>query len=181
MKIHMIWAQSEDGAIGIKGGLPWHCPEDLHQFRSLTLGSPLIMGRKTYESLPSGGLPHRLNLVLSASLEQLSPPAELVRTPQQALARARATAEQAVYVIGGRQVFDAFMPSAQVIHITDIDVTVPAADVHAPAVPSCFRTAMVTPWRQSRTGVRFRFRLLVNTHNASAEDLRFASIREHRA
>ena len=66
MKIHLIWAQEKDGGIGINNDLPWHLSEDLKNFKKLTLSKPIIMGRKTWESLPFKPLPKRRNVVLSS-------------------------------------------------------------------------------------------------------------------
>ena len=66
MIIHLIWAQEKDGGIGINNSLPWHISEDLKNFKKITLNKPIIMGRKTWDSLPFKPLPHRRNIVLSS-------------------------------------------------------------------------------------------------------------------
>ena len=68
MKIHLIWAQDGNGGIGKNGKLPWHVSEDLKNFKKITLNSTVIMGRKTWESLPVKPLPNRENIVLSKTL-----------------------------------------------------------------------------------------------------------------
>ena len=68
MDIHLIWAQDENGGIGQNGKLPWHISEDLKNFKSLTLNSTIIMGRKTWDSLPIKPLPNRKNIILSRNL-----------------------------------------------------------------------------------------------------------------
>ena len=65
MEIHLIWAQDYDGGIGKNGQLPWHIPEDLKNFKKITIDSTIIMGRKTWDSLPFKPLPNRRNIVLS--------------------------------------------------------------------------------------------------------------------
>ena len=65
MDIHLIWAQDENGGIGQDGKLPWHISEDLKNFKALTLNSTIIMGRKTWDSLPIKPLPNRKNIILS--------------------------------------------------------------------------------------------------------------------
>ena len=67
MHVHLIWAQDKNGVIGVNGQLPWHIPEDLYNFKRLTSGHPIVMGRKTWESLPFKPLPNRRNIVLSSS------------------------------------------------------------------------------------------------------------------
>ena len=70
MNIHMIWAQDNNNAIGRDGTLPWHFSEDLKNFKKLTTGSPIIMGRKTWDSLPIKPLPDRRNIVLSSTKKE---------------------------------------------------------------------------------------------------------------
>ena len=65
MEIHLIWAQDQNGGIGQNGKLPWHISEDLKNFKSLTINSTIIMGRKTWDSLPIKPLPNRKNIILS--------------------------------------------------------------------------------------------------------------------
>ena len=69
MEIHLIWAQDSNGGIGKDGNLPWHISEDLKNFKKLTLHSPIIMGRNTWDSLPIKPLPKRRNIVLSRSIQ----------------------------------------------------------------------------------------------------------------
>ena len=69
MKVHLIWAQDFNGGIGVSGKLPWHIKEDLKNFKTLTLNSTIIMGRKTWDSLPIKPLPKRKNLVLSKTVQ----------------------------------------------------------------------------------------------------------------
>ena len=68
MEIHLIWAQENNGGIGKNGQLPWHIPEDLKNFKKLTLNSTIVMGRKTWESLPFKPLPKRRNIVFSSRI-----------------------------------------------------------------------------------------------------------------
>ena len=67
MEIHLIWAQDENGGIGVNGKLPWHISEDLRNFKSITNDSIIIMGRKTWDSLPFKPLPNRFNIILTRS------------------------------------------------------------------------------------------------------------------
>ena len=69
MKFHLIWAQDQNGGIGENGNLPWHISEDLKNFKFLTLNTTIIMGRKTWDSLPIKPLPKRNNIVLSSAAQ----------------------------------------------------------------------------------------------------------------
>ena len=70
MQIHLIWAQDQNGGIGKNGNLPWHIPEDLKNFKKITFGSTIVMGRKTWDSLPIKPLPKRRNIILSNNVSE---------------------------------------------------------------------------------------------------------------
>ena len=114
----MIWAQSRGGVIGAEGGLPWHLPEDLTMFRELTLGSTVVMGRVTWESLPDKvrPLPGRHNVVLTSRPEWTSPGAEVVHSPQEVIDRF-----PDCWVIGGAAVYEAMVVHATHVVCTEVD------------------------------------------------------------
>lgn len=116
MSLFLIYARAANGVIGKEGRLPWHLPADLKRFKALTMCSPMIMGRKTFESLP-GLLPGRRHIVLTRRERWDSTGAEVVRTTEEALARA---GNGDVAVIGGAAIFDVFMPLADRIELTEI-------------------------------------------------------------
>ncbi|MXO48084.1 dihydrofolate reductase [Erythrobacter vulgaris] len=118
MSLFLIYARAANGAIGKEGRLPWHLPADLKRFKSLTMGSPMIMGRKTFESLP-GLLPGRRHIVLTRKERWDSTGAEIARDVDEALDLARNT-DDPVAVIGGAAIFDVFMPLADRIELTEI-------------------------------------------------------------
>ena len=114
--IVLIYARAANGAIGKDGALPWHLPADLRHFKAMTIGKPMIMGRKTFESLP-GMLPGRRHIVLTRRERWDSGEAEIVHSVQDALATA---GEGEVAVIGGAAIYDVFMPLADRIELTEI-------------------------------------------------------------
>lgn len=118
MLISLIVATDQAGAIGLEGRLPWHLPEDLRYFKSKTLNHCVVMGRKTCLSI-GRPLPGRTNLLLSRSEE---PVAGFVRvaTPESAVAFAQESGETELFVIGGAQVYEAFLPHADRIYLTEI-------------------------------------------------------------
>ena len=118
MSLFLIYARAANGAIGKEGRLPWHLPADLKRFKALTMGSPMIMGRKTFESLP-GLLPGRRHIVLTRKERWDSTGAEIARSVDEALDLARSTDEN-IAVIGGAAIFDVFMPLADRIELTEI-------------------------------------------------------------
>lgn len=120
-------ARADNGVIGRDGGLPWRLPADLRRFKAQTMGKPMVMGRKTFESFPAP-LPGRRHIVLTRDRDWRAEGAEVAHTPDQALALA---GEGDVAVIGGAEVFALLLPQADVIELTEVhieaegDATVP--------------------------------------------------------
>ena len=119
-EIFLIYARAANGTIGKDGKLPWHLPADLKRFKALTLGKPMIMGRKTFESLP-GILPGRRHIVLTRRESWDSEGAEVARSTKEALALARQENEDGpIAVVGGAAIYDVFRPLAHRIEVTEI-------------------------------------------------------------
>lgn len=133
MRINLIWAVSHNGVIGAEGDIPWHLPEDLARFKQLTSGCPVIMGRKTWESLPEKArpLPGRMNLVLTRQADWQAPGAIVAPNLEAALAQCQGAED--VWVIGGAQVYKEAMPLACRIEVTSVDIVV-HGDTFAPAI-----------------------------------------------
>ena len=127
MNIHLIWAQEKDGGIGINNNLPWHISEDLKNFKKLTLNTPIIMGRKTWESLPSKPLPKRRNLVLSSQSVNGVECYTSVENCMNSLVD-----EIDVFVIGGAQIYKAFYKYAHHLHITIVNKKTTGIDTYFP-------------------------------------------------
>lgn len=121
-KVILIWAEAY-GVIGKDGKLPWHIPEDLAFFKSLTTGHPIIMGRKTWESLPNRPLPGRRSIVITGQHDYQAEGAEVVSSLEEAFELA-ATQEEDVYVIGGGEIFQDAEPFATDAVVTEIDLEV---------------------------------------------------------
>jgi dihydrofolate reductase len=113
--VTLIVARAQNGVIGRGGTLPWHIPADLKRFKALTMGSAMVMGRKTFESLP-GVLPGRRHIVLTRDAGWSAEGAEVARDVEEALR----LAGDRVSVIGGAQVFGLFLPLAQRIELTEV-------------------------------------------------------------
>ncbi len=116
MSLFLIYARAANGCIGKDGSLPWHLPADLKRFKALTMGLPMIMGRKTFESLP-GLLPGRRHIVLTRKERWDTTGAEHARSVEEALAMA---GDGDVAVIGGAAIYDVFMSHADRIELTEI-------------------------------------------------------------
>jgi dihydrofolate reductase len=132
MIITLIVAVADSGVIGRDNGLPWHLPEDLKRFKRLTLGKPIIMGRRTYDSIGKP-LPGRENIVVTRDPNYRPPGVSVVHDPEAALGAAGAADE--VMVIGGAELFRVFLPRARRIHLTRVHGDI-AGDVMWPALDS---------------------------------------------
>jgi dihydrofolate reductase len=137
MTFSLVVAMSRRGIIGRQGGLPWRLPRDLKQFRRLTLGKPIIMGRKTYETL-GRPLPERTNIILTRQAGFHAEGCLVARTKEQAIEMARETNSPEVMVIGGSEIYRAFFPLCDTAHLTVVqgdfigDVTFPEQLLDSP-------------------------------------------------
>src|SRR5688500_11574684 len=150
----MVWAQARGGVIGADGGLPWHLPEDLALFRRLTMGFTVVMGRRTWESLPERfrPLPGRTNVVLTSDPGWSAPGARRAGSVDDVLAE-----PGTVWVIGGGAVYAAFLAHADHLVVTDVDLDVPG-DTWAPAIGAEWHRTARTPeegWSTSSAGLRY--------------------------
>ena len=114
--ITLVVARAANGVIGRDGRLPWHISADLRRFKRLTMGSAMIMGRRTFESLP-GVLPGRRHIVLTRDPNWQVPGVETVQNVEAALQRA---GSEPVTVIGGAEIFQLFLPIATRIELTEV-------------------------------------------------------------
>lgn len=122
----IIVAVAQDGAIGHNGDLLWHISDDLRRFKRLTTGHTVIMGRRTFESLPKGALPNRRNIVISRNAGFKAPGAELCHSLDEALAAS--ANDDAVFIIGGAQVYNEAFPKISQIYLTKVSGSWPDAD-----------------------------------------------------
>lgn len=120
MRITLVAAIAEDGVIGRDGGLPWRLSSDLRRFKATTMGKPVIMGRKTWESIPRRPLPGRLNIVVTRNPGYPAEGAEVARSLAEALARADAAGANEAFVIGGGEIFSQAMPLADRLDVTHV-------------------------------------------------------------
>ena len=111
----LILARADNGVIGRDGGMPWHLPADLRRFKALTMGTPMIMGRKTFDSFPSP-LPGRRHIVLTRDRDWRADRAEVAHSVDEALALAGGDA----FVIGGAEIFELFQDRADRAEVTVI-------------------------------------------------------------
>ena len=129
MQIHLIWAQDENGGIGKDGVLPWYISEDLQNFKTLTLGSTILMGRNTWESLPVKPLPERRNIVLSS--KTLSD-VECYTSIEECIVALDSDGIEKLFVIGGSTVYQNFIHQTDELHITLVDEMTEGIDTYFP-------------------------------------------------
>jgi len=125
--ITLVVARARNGVIGRDGALPWRIAPDLKRFKALTMGSAMVMGRRTFDSLP-GLLPGRRHIVLTRDQSWSAPGAEVARSAGEALALAGG---EPVSVIGGAEIFALFLPLAERIELTEVHADV-AGDTRMP-------------------------------------------------
>ena len=130
--IHIIVAIDRKGAIGGRGDMLFHLRADLRRFKALTMGHTLIMGRKTFDSLPGGALPGRRNIVVSRNESFSAPGTERAASLAEALAMA---GESEVFIIGGAQIYVLALPLADVLDLTVKDAEGANPDTFFPSIP----------------------------------------------
>ena len=150
--VGLIWAEAKGGVIGAEGGMPWHVPEDLAHFKEVTLGAPVVMGRKTWDSLPERFRPlsGRENIVITRQQDWSAEGARRAATVAEAV-----RGQDRVWIIGGAEIFRQVIGGADRLEVTDLDLEV-AGDAYAPPKAG-WRLVDEGEWQTSRTGVRYRF------------------------
>ncbi|WP_159948268.1 dihydrofolate reductase [Rhizobium sp. 18065] len=140
--IVIIVAVSRNGVIGRDGDMPWKLSTDLKRFKALSMGKPLIMGRKTFESVGSKPLPGRPHVIVSRNSRIEMPGVETVASLDAALSRARALAEASgvneVCVVGGGEIYRQALPYADILYVTHVETEIDG-DTHFPEIdPAVF-------------------------------------------
>ncbi len=154
--LNIIAALGRRGEIGRDGDLIWHISEDLRHFKHLTVGHTVIMGRRTWESLPKGALPDRRNIVVTRNPEFQAPGAETASSLAEAVRMAADDDE--IFIIGGGSVYDQAIQAADRLYLTQIEAEAEDADTFFPAVdPSEWEIVEMDEPARSRDGVEYRF------------------------
>ncbi len=146
MKIELVVAAARNGVIGLDGAMPWSMPSDLKVFRRLTMGKPIVMGRRTFQAI-GRPLDGRTNIVITRDRSYAVDGIQVAHSIEEALdiARRAPGAEAGIMVIGGGEVYDAVLPHADVIHLTRIDAA-PDGDTYFPEPdPAVWREVECSP------------------------------------
>jgi dihydrofolate reductase len=153
-RVGLVWAQSTSGVIGRDGGIPWHVPEDLARFKQVTVGHTVVMGRRTWDSLPARvrPLPGRRNVVVSRQADFAAAGAEVVDSLEAALTDPEA------WVIGGAQIYQLALQHATRCEVTEIEVDLVRddEDAVAPVLDESW-LGETGDWLVSGSGLRYRF------------------------
>ena len=159
MKIGLIWAQARNRVIGKDNQLLWNIPEDMAHFRTLTAGHAVLMGRKTWESLPERfrPLPGRHNIVVTRQADYLAPGADLANSLEAGIALAQD--DDKLFVIGGAEIYAQAMPFADRLEITEVDLA-PEGDAWFPEIRDGEWRALDEENIISTSGHRIKFRIL---------------------
>jgi dihydrofolate reductase len=118
--ITLVLAVSDNGVIGARGGIPWRIPQDMKRFKALTMGKPIVMGRKTWESFPTQPLPGRVNIVVTRDRNYKAPGALIAHSVDAALRLAEVEQTSDTAVIGGVEIYLAALPHATRIELTEV-------------------------------------------------------------
>ncbi|WP_319432327.1 dihydrofolate reductase [Mycobacterium sp. RTGN5] len=153
MTFGLIWAQSTSGVIGRDGGIPWRLPEDLARFKDLTMGHTVVMGRRTWESLPASvrPLPGRKNVVLTRQADYMADGATVVSGLDDVVT-------DNSWVIGGAEIYHLALPLATHCEVTEveIDLRLEDDDALAPLLDESW-VGTSGDWQTSSSGLRYRF------------------------
>ncbi|MDE5870650.1 MAG: dihydrofolate reductase [Muribaculaceae bacterium] len=154
-ELAMIAAVGRDLELGRNGDLVWHISADLKNFKRLTLGHPVIMGRKTWDSLPKRPLPGRLNVVLSRNMKPVEG-AVVAASVEEALQACEGA--DMPFVMGGAEIYARMLPMASRLYITDVDADAPAdVDAWFPEFRKEWRLDEAGEWLDDGNGVKYRF------------------------
>jgi len=133
MNITLVVAASENNAIGLNNQLLWHLPKDMRFFKNTTWGMPILMGRKTFESMGSKPLNGRLNIIITRNKNWVSEDVTVVHTMEEAIALATKFSYNELLVIGGGEIYKMALPLAQKIWLTRVHTTI-EGDVYFPTL-----------------------------------------------
>ncbi len=160
-EIILVIARAANGVIGYGGGMPWHIPSDLRHFKQLTKGRPMIMGRKTFDSLP-GLLEGRRHIVITRNPDWTEEGAEVASSPEEALRMANAPH---VFVIGGAEIYRLFLPIADRIEVTEIDASPKGDTVLEPFDRSVWKVVATEKHKSNNDTPGFTFVTLTRKHS----------------
>jgi dihydrofolate reductase len=137
--VSLVLARADNGVIGANGALPWRIADDMKRFKAITMGKPIVMGRKTWDSFPKKPLPGRTNIVITRDASWRADGAAIAHSLDEALAKARGENPAEIAVIGGAEIYRLALPKADVIHLTEVHMNAEGDVSMPPFAPSLWR------------------------------------------
>jgi dihydrofolate reductase len=119
-RIALVLAMADNGTIGARGAIPWRIADDMRRFKAITMGKPVLMGRKTWDSLPKKPLPGRTNIVITRDRVFRVEGAAVAHSLDEAIARAQSENPDEIMIVGGTEIYLAALPRADVVHLTQV-------------------------------------------------------------
>lgn len=155
--IALIAAMDLDRCIGVNNTLPWHISADLKRFRALTTGKPVIMGRKTFDSLGGKPLPNRLNIVISRNPQTDTDSVVWAASLEAAIDTARAQNPDEIMVIGGAQIYALALKLADRLYLTEVETRV-QGDAHFPDITQWHAKQVEGPFTDEKSGLVYQYK-----------------------
>jgi dihydrofolate reductase len=153
-RISLVLAMASNGTIGVEGRIPWRIPDDMKHFKAVTMGKPILMGRKTWDSFPKKPLPGRTNIVVTRDRNWRGDGAVTVHSLDDAIARAGDVEE--IAIIGGAEIYKLTLPRADLIHLTQVHRDF-AGDTHMLPFDSGLWRETARDDHQTAEGLRYSF------------------------
>lgn len=154
--VSLVLAMASNGVIGVNNQMPWRIPDDMKRFKAITMGKPVIMGRKTWDSLPRKPLPGRSNIVVTRDTNWSADGASVAHSFDDAIAVAQRETPTEIAVIGGAKIYEAALPRASIIHLTEVHGEFDG-DVHMPAFDPAHWQEMTREDGETPDGLRYSY------------------------
>ena len=154
--IALVLAMADNGVIGARGAIPWRLPDDLRRFKAITMGKPILMGRKTWDSLPRKPLPGRSNIVITRDRAFRAEGAVIAHSLDEAIARAQSEQPDEIMIVGGAEIYLAALPRAGLVHLTQVHGDF-AGDAHMPPFDMDVWRETAREDRETVEGLRYSY------------------------
>jgi dihydrofolate reductase len=154
--VSLVLARADNGVIGDNGTIPWRIPEDMRRFKALTMGHPIVMGRKTWDSFPKKPLPGRTNIIITRDRGWSAEGAVVTHSLAEALERARSEQPEEINIVGGAAVYLEALPLATHIHLTEVHAS-PPGDVVIPQFDKTQWSETAREDHQTPDGLRYSY------------------------
>jgi dihydrofolate reductase len=157
--VSFVLARADNGVIGVDNAIPWRIPEDMKYFKAVTMGKPIVMGRKTWDSFPKKPLPGRTNIVITRDRDWRGEGAVVAHSLDEALAKARSENSGEIAIIGGAEIYKLALPRANRIYLTEVHMDA-AGDVSMPAFDSAYWRETAREDRVTADNLRYSYVIL---------------------